>query len=80
MGPSRVKQLEIHPLWTILQVKNSKTTEKGGWALTRLVISPSQSQETSLTAQVQEGSLEVKTGVMLRDAVPIDTFSESHLG
>lgn len=66
MGPPRVKQLEIHPLWTILQVKNRKTTENGGWALTRLVISPSRSQETCLTTQVQEGSLEVKTGVMVR--------------
>ena len=63
MGPPRVKQLEIHSLWTEkLQDENSKTIKGGGWALPRPHISHSQSQETSLTTHVHvwKGSLEVK--------------------
>ena len=40
----------------------------------------SPSQETSLTTCVQKGSLEVKGGVMSRDALPIGHFSRIRFG
>ena len=43
-------------------------------------MSPSQSQETSLTTHAQKGSLEVKRGVMLSDVLPIGPFGEIHVG
>ena len=43
-----------------LQEENSRTIKGGGWALPRLHISHSRSQETSLTTYAQKVSLEVK--------------------
>ena len=57
--PSRVKQLEIHSLWTEIPKENNRTISGGGWSLPRPQISHSQSQEISLTRPAQKGSLEV---------------------
>ena len=55
----QVKQLEIHPLWTVTQSSAGQLAEGAGRCPDH-IISHSQSQETSLTTQVQKGSLEFK--------------------
>ena len=68
---SGVKQLEFHSLWMKTPRGEIRKIKGGGEALPRPHICPSLSQETSLTTHTQKGSLEVKGGVMSRDALPI---------
>lgn len=71
MSPPRVKQLEFHSLWMKTPRQESRTIKGGDEALPRPRICSSLSQETSLSTHIQKGSLEVKEGVMSRDALPI---------
>jgi len=59
---------------------NSRPIKGGGWALPGPHTSPSQSPETSLTTCAKKGSLEVKGGVMSRDALPIHLYGRIHFG
>ena len=77
----RVKQLEIHSLWTEkLQDENSKTIKGGGWALPRPHISHSQSQETSLITHAQKILLGGQRGLMSRDVPLRHLLGKIHLG
>ena len=59
-SPLKVKQLEMHSLWTETPRPEYQTIKGGGWALPRPYISCSQSQETSLNTHSQKASLEAK--------------------
>ena len=58
--PVRVKQLELHSLWTKTPRRESRTFIGGNWARHRPHISHSWSEEASRNTYVQKGSLEVK--------------------
>ena len=63
------------------QDKKSRTIKGGDWSLPRPQISPSQSQETSVTTYAQKDPPGGQRGVMLTNArLSTGLFSRIHLG